>query len=61
MSHHLLSERAGTDVAMVTYLWCQTARKSAGKTNAVCGFDAPEYPAQPLYRSPLGVKGEPAH
>ena len=39
----------GSGVAMMTYLGYQTARKIAGKANAVCAFDAPEFPDHPLY------------
>jgi glycine/D-amino acid oxidase-like deaminating enzyme len=39
----------GSGVAMMTYLGHQTARKIAGKANAVCAFDAPEFPDHPLY------------
>jgi len=39
----------GSGVAMMTYLGYQTARKIAGKANAVCAFDAPEFPEHPLY------------
>ena len=39
----------GSGVAMMTYLGYQTARKIAGKANAVCAFDTPEFPDHPLY------------
>jgi glycine/D-amino acid oxidase-like deaminating enzyme len=39
----------GSGVAMMTYLGHQTARKIVGKSNAVCAFDAPEFPEHPLY------------
>jgi glycine/D-amino acid oxidase-like deaminating enzyme len=39
----------GSGVAMMTYLGHQTARKIVGKTNAICAFDAPEFPDHPLY------------
>ena len=39
----------GSGVAMMTYLGYQTARKIVGKSNAICAFDAPEFPEHPLY------------
>jgi glycine/D-amino acid oxidase-like deaminating enzyme len=39
----------GSGVAMMTYLGYQTGRKIARKANAVCAFDAPEFPEHPLY------------
>jgi glycine/D-amino acid oxidase-like deaminating enzyme len=39
----------GSGVAMMTYLGYQTARKIVGKANAICAFDAPEFPEHPLY------------
>lgn len=39
----------GSGVAMMTYLGYQTARKIAGKANAICAFDLPEFPDHPLY------------
>ncbi len=39
----------GSGVAMMTYLGYQTARKIVRKTNAICAFDAPEFPEHPLY------------
>jgi glycine/D-amino acid oxidase-like deaminating enzyme len=39
----------GSGVAMMTYLGHQTAHKIVGKANAICAFDAPEFPEHPLY------------
>jgi len=39
----------GSGVAMMTYLGYQTARKIVGAANYNCAFDAPEFPAHPLY------------
>jgi glycine/D-amino acid oxidase-like deaminating enzyme len=39
----------GSGVAMMTYLGYQTARKIVGAANYSCAFDAPDFPAHPLY------------
>jgi glycine/D-amino acid oxidase-like deaminating enzyme len=39
----------GSGIAMMSYLGRETARKAAGKTNRQIAFDAPEFPASPLY------------
>jgi glycine/D-amino acid oxidase-like deaminating enzyme len=46
--HYLLGCN-GSGVAMMTYLGHQTARKIAGQANYECAFDAPDFPAHPMY------------